>query len=180
MTSRVSRRTVAAGLASGAVLTASCAAAQGRGRVGDPVTGPQSGLRVEPLEIVTASGVRRFQVEVADTDRTREVGMMFRRSLPWTRGMLFDFEVPQPNAAFWMRNTLIPLDILYIRPDGRILSIARSATPRSEVPIPSGGGPILGVLELAGGAADRFGIQPGDQVRHRIFRRTARPATSRR
>jgi uncharacterized membrane protein (UPF0127 family) len=82
--------------------------------------------------------------------------------------MLFDFKRPQ-QTAFWMRNTLIPLDILFIAADGRIVSIARNAVPHSEVPIPSGG-VVLGVLEIAGGRAAQLGIYPGDRVKHRIFK----------
>jgi uncharacterized membrane protein (UPF0127 family) len=125
-------------------------------------------LRVERLEILAASGPVVFQVEIADTDASREQGLMFRKNLGPNKGMLFDFKRPQ-QAAFWMKNTLIPLDILYIAADGRIVSIARNAVPHSEVPIPSGG-VVLGVLEIAGGRAAQLGIYPGDRVKHRIFK----------
>lgn len=124
---------------------------------------------LQPLEIVSSGKTLRFMVEFADTDRTREYGLMCRRSLAPDRGMLFDFKQPQ-QVGFWMRNTLIPLDIIYIRPDGVILSIARNARPLDESPIPSGG-VIRGVLELAGGRAAQLGILPGDRVLHRIFPR---------
>ncbi len=126
-------------------------------------------LKVEPLEVVTARGVFHFKVEVADTDATREKGLMFRKALAADRGMLFDFKAPRP-VAFWMKNTLIPLDMLFIAADGRVVSIARGAVPLSEVPIPSGGA-ALGVLELRGGRAAEIGAEPGDQVRERIFHR---------
>jgi uncharacterized membrane protein (UPF0127 family) len=84
------------------------------------------------------------------------------------RGMLFDFQAPTDDVAFWMRNTLIPLDIVFIRPDGRVLSIARDAKPLDETPLPAGG-TIRGVLELAGGRAAEIGLMPGDRVVHRIF-----------
>lgn len=122
---------------------------------------------LQPLVIDTASGAKTFQVEVAATARQRELGLMCRQSLAGDRGMLFDFKTPQP-VAFWMRNTLIGLDIIYIRPDGRILSIARNARPLDESLIPSGG-VILGVLELRGGRAAELGLLPGDKVRHRMF-----------
>jgi hypothetical protein len=122
---------------------------------------------LQPLAVVSAGKTLRFMVEFADTEQTREYGLMCRKSLAPDRGMLFDFKQPQA-AAFWMRNTLIPLDIIYIRPDGVILSIARNARPLDESPIPSGG-VIRGVLELAGGRAAQLGILPGDRVRHRIF-----------
>lgn len=132
-----------------------------------PVRAEPSRLKTESLEVVTHQGVRRFTVEIADTEATRERGLMFRTSLPGDKGMLFDFGTPQP-VAFWMKNTLIPLDMLFIAPDGRVISIARNATPMSETPIPSGGD-VLGVLEIRGGRAAETGIQPGDQVRERIF-----------
>jgi uncharacterized membrane protein (UPF0127 family) len=83
--------------------------------------------------------------------------------------MLFDFKSPR-EVAFWMRNTYIPLDLIFIRADGRVLSIARNAKPFDETPIPSGG-PILGVLEIPGGRAAQIGVLPGDRVVHRIFPR---------
>lgn len=123
---------------------------------------------LQPLVIETPTGPKTFQVEVAATGRQREVGLMCRQSLAADKGMLFDFRKPQP-VAFWMRNTLIPLDIVYIRPDGRILSIARNARPLDESLIPSGG-VILGVLELRGGRAAELGLLPGDKVRHGMFK----------
>ena len=126
-------------------------------------------LRQEPLEITTSKATVKFTVEIADTEATRNRGMMYRKSLAPDKGMLFDFKTPR-EAAFWMRNTLIPLDIIFITQDGRILTIARNAVPHSEVPIPSGGA-IRGVLELAGGRAAQLGIYPGDRVKHRIFKR---------
>lgn len=121
----------------------------------------------EELTVVTPQGRTRFFVEIADSEPERQQGLMNRKSVPADRGMLFDFQQPQP-VAFWMKNTLIPLDIIYIQTDGTILSIARNTTPLSEAPIPSGG-PILGVLELAGGRAAEIGAMPGDKVEHRIF-----------
>ena len=144
-----------------------------------PATAPEAGLPlppnapritpgpVEPLEVVTARGPIRFQVEMADTAPEREQGLMWRGSMPVDRGMLFDFP-GEAEQAFWMRNTYIPLDIIYIRADGRIHSIARSTTPLSEALVPSGG-PVKAVLEINGGLSERLGILPGDLVRHRIF-----------
>lgn len=124
-------------------------------------------LKTESLDVVTHRGVRHFTVEIADTEATRERGLMFRKHLTGDQGMLFDFKTPQP-VAFWMKNTLIPLDMLFIAPDGRVISIAREARPMSETPIPSGGD-VLAVLEISGGRAAQIGVQPGDQVRERIF-----------
>ena len=126
-------------------------------------------LKVEPLDLVTARGVFHFKVEVADTAATREKGLMFRKTLAADRGMLFDFKTPR-LVAFWMKNTLIPLDMLFIAADGHVVSIAQDAVPLSEIPIPSGGA-ALGVLELRGGRAAEIGAEPGDQVRERIFHR---------
>jgi uncharacterized membrane protein (UPF0127 family) len=132
--------------------------------IGNPELKP-----LRPLTVRTAKGEFRFLVEVADSDRERELGMMCRRSLAPDRGMLFDFGRERPDAAFWMRNTLIPLDIIYIRRDGVVRSIIRNARPLDETPRPAGG-PILGVLELAGGRAAQIGLQPGDRIDFPIFR----------
>lgn len=170
-----------AALAATLVLAACAAEAGGQGPQAPPQppapaspTAPIAGTAVGPvpagfeeLTVVTAKGRARFFVEIADTEPKRQQGMMFRKTAPADRGMLFDFKRPQP-AAFWMKNTLIPLDIIYVQEDGTILSIARNATPLSEAPIPSGG-VILGVLELAGGRAEEIGALPGDKVEHRIF-----------
>ena len=124
---------------------------------------------LQPLEIVTPKGRHAFQVEFVDNDATRARGLMYRKSLAPDRGMLFDFKQERP-VAFWMKNTLIPLDMIFIRADGRVLSIARNTTPLSEAPVPSGG-PVRCVLEIAGGRAAQLGVLPGDRVLHRIFPR---------
>ncbi|MDR3513513.1 MAG: DUF192 domain-containing protein [Caulobacteraceae bacterium] len=131
---------------------------------------PPQSLRTEPMAIVTHRGVIRLTVEIADTDQTREIGLMCRRSLAPSRGMLFDFRTVQPSVSFWMRNTLIPLDMVFIAADGRVVSVASNAVPLDETPINSGG-PVLGVLEIGGGRAAALGIAPGDKVRERIFQR---------
>jgi len=132
-----------------------------------PTFAEQPTLRSEPLDIVTQRGVQHFVVEIADTDAARERGLMFRKHLAGDRGMLFDFKTPQ-TVAFWMKNTLIPLDMVFIAPNGRVLSIARNATPMSETPIPSDG-VVLGVLEIRGGRAAELDVEPGDVVRERMF-----------
>ena len=123
---------------------------------------------LQPLTLVTDKGRIGFKVEDADTEARRETGLMCRKLLAANRGMLFDFRKPTDDVAFWMRNTLIPLDIVFIRPDGRVLSIARNARPLDETPLPAGGR-VRGVLELAGGRAAQIGLMPGDRVVHRIF-----------
>ncbi|MET0295212.1 MAG: DUF192 domain-containing protein [Phenylobacterium sp.] len=124
-------------------------------------------VELDALEIVTSQARHKFKVELADTDEERRRGLMYRKSLGGDRGMLFDFFDEAPRA-FWMRNTLIPLDMIFIRANGLIRSIAHEAQPLDETPIPSGG-PVRAVLEIAGGRARQLGILPGDRVVHRIF-----------
>jgi uncharacterized membrane protein (UPF0127 family) len=124
---------------------------------------------LEPLQVRTDRGVQSFQVEVADSDRERAYGLMCRRAMAPDRGMLFVFPRAEPQA-FWMRNTLIPLDIIYIGADGRIVSITRNARPLSDAPLPSAG-PAKYVLELAGGRSAEIGLLPGDRVIHRAIPR---------
>ena len=126
-----------------------------------------AGLKVQPLEVDTVRGAFHFQVEIADTEATRETGLMHRRRMASNRGMLFDFRTPG-TVTFWMKDTLIPLDMIFIGADGRIVSITRRAQPMNETLIPSGG-VILGVLELKGGRADEIGAAVGDIVRQRMF-----------
>lgn len=128
---------------------------------------PAAAMAVAPLEIATAKGVLVLEVELADTDAQRAKGLMFRNSLGDRRGMLFDFKVDQP-VAMWMKNTKIPLDMLFIRSDGTIARIAAMTTPFSEQTI-SSGEPVRAVLEIDGGAARRLGIAPGDKVAHPAF-----------
>lgn len=92
---------------------------------------------------------------------------MFRKSLAPDAGMLFDFHTPD-FQTFWMKNTVIPLDMIFIRADGRILRIAENTVPLSETLVPSGG-PVRAVLEVIGGTAKKLGIAPGDRVTHPIF-----------
>ncbi len=126
-----------------------------------------SGNPLEPLTVTTSTGEHSFMVEIADDDAERQRGLMFRDPLPGDRGMLFQF----PDVAergFWMHNTPSPLDIIYIDPNGRIVSIVRNATPNSDQILPSNG-PASGVLELRAGRAAEIGAQPGDRVRHPFF-----------
>ena len=127
----------------------------------------ESGL--EKLELVTASGVTTLQVEVMRTEADRARGLMFRRYLPEDRGMLFEFRAQEP-IAMWMKTTYLPLDMIFIARDGKVVRIARNAEPMSETIIPSGG-PAWAVLEVNAGLADRIGLAEGDRVRHAIFAR---------
>ncbi len=131
--------------------------------------GPQPKLPLENLEILTRNGIRVFQVEFAQTEEQRRIGLMHRKQLPDGEGMLFDFVRPQP-VAMWMRNTYVSLDMIFIRADGTIANIARNTEPLSERSIYSEGF-VKGVLEVVAGTADRYGISPGDRVSHRIFGR---------
>jgi len=128
---------------------------------------PAGAADLQTVEIASKNGVHAFQVEMAITPEEKERGLMFRRELADGHGMLFDFFVDQ-DVAFWMKNTYIPLDMIFIRADGRILRIAENAQPLSERNIPSGG-PVRAVLEVIGGTARRMGIAPGDRVSGSIF-----------
>ncbi|MEH2534051.1 uncharacterized membrane protein (UPF0127 family) [Bradyrhizobium sp. AZCC 1588] len=122
---------------------------------------------VQPLEIATKSGVRVFLVEMATTEEEKTQGLMYRKELPDGKGMLFDFS-PEQQISMWMKNTYIPLDMIFIRADGRILRIAENTEPHS-TKIISSGGLARGVLEVIAGTAQKYGIQPGDRVAHPLF-----------
>jgi uncharacterized protein len=124
---------------------------------------------LEPLTIVAASGRHSFQVEVMRTPDERAKGLMFRQHMPQDRGMLFDFARNEP-VAMWMQNTYISLDMLFIRADGTIARVTERAEPLSTRTLPSGG-PVLSVLELNAGIAEKLGIKAGDKVEHPLFRR---------
>ena len=121
----------------------------------------------QPLEIATKSGVRVFSVEMATTEEEKTTGLMYRKELPDGKGMLFDFS-PEQQISMWMKNTYIPLDMIFIRADGRILRIAENTEPLS-TRIISSGGLAKGVMEVIAGTAQKYGIQPGDRVAHPLF-----------
>jgi len=122
----------------------------------------ESGLELIPLEIRSGGQVHRFTVEVAKTEDEQARGLMYRQSLAPDRGMLFPFSPPRP-ASFWMKNTFIPLDMLFVRADGTIARIADNTVPQSldQVGVSE---PVLAVLELAGGRAAELGISDSDKV----------------
>jgi uncharacterized protein len=122
----------------------------------------------QTLEIASKTGVHTFAVEVVDNDAERAKVLMYRRELPEGQGMLFDFHREQ-EVSFWMQNTYIPLDMVFIRGDGRILRIAENTEPLSTRLIPSGG-PVRAVLEVIGGTTRKLGIAPGDRVASPIFK----------
>ncbi|MGP1357242.1 MAG: DUF192 domain-containing protein [Roseicyclus sp.] len=117
-------------------------------------------------------GTARFGVDIADTPETRQRGLMFVEEMPRNKGMLFVFPDEAPRS-FWMRNTYIPLDIIYFDATGEWVSVQADAVPFDETGLPSGG-PAQFVLEINGGLAARFGMGPGTQIRHpRIDQETA-------
>ena len=152
------RRGILAALSVSVLLAACAGAGTPRDAQGNPL---------EALTVITSTGEHPFMVEIADDDAERQRGLMFRDPLADDRGMLFQFPDVQ-ERGFWMRNTPSPLDIIYIDPRGRIVSIAKNATPQSDEVLPSNG-PASGVLELRAGRADEIGARAGDRVRHPFF-----------
>ena len=130
--------------------------------------GPARPAGQQTLEIASKTGVHAFSVELAETEAERRVGLMYRKELPEGHGMLFDFHTEQ-EVGFWMENTYVSLDMIFIRGDGRILRIAENTEPLSTRIIPSGG-PVRAVLEVIAGTARKFGIAPGDRVASPIFK----------
>jgi uncharacterized membrane protein (UPF0127 family) len=124
---------------------------------------------LQQLEIASKTGVHIFGVEMAVTPEEQARGLMFRRELPEMQGMLFDFHSEQPTS-FWMKNTYVPLDMIFIRRDGRILRIEANTQPLSEALVPPDGPvTVRAVLEVIAGTAKKLGIAPGDRVIHPIF-----------
>jgi uncharacterized protein len=131
-------------------------------------TGPQPVLPKEKLVIVTHDGAKHvFEVEMALTPAQQTVGEMFRKSVPEDGGMLFDWGTPR-ESQMWMKNTLVPLDMVFINQDGTIRAIAEDTVPQSLAVIDSNG-PVRATLELAGGMTAKLNIIVGDKVRQRIF-----------
>jgi len=124
--------------------------------------------QADTATLVTASGSHAIEVEVAATPKDREIGLMNRESLADDTGMLFDFRESRP-VSMWMKNTLIPLDMLFIDKTGTIVRIARNAKPHSLETIPSGK-PVRYVLEINGGAAAGYGAKAGDRLEHPLIK----------
>jgi hypothetical protein len=131
---------------------------------------PFPSLPQADVEVATQSGNHRFRVWIAADDNSRARGLMFVRELPADRGMLFLFRTPQ-SAAFWMKDTYLPLDLIFIDPTGRVLNIGRDARPFSLAAIRSDG-PVIAVLEVRAGTAARIGIAPGDRIKLPTLRTT--------
>ena len=157
------RRSLAAAL----LLLPLAALAQGTGQAAGQGS-PQPELPKEKLVIVASDGTPHpFEVEMAISSQQQMTGLMFRPSVPADGGMLFDWGQPR-DSAMWMKNTITPLDMLFINADGTVRRIAENTTPRSLAAIPSGG-PVRATLELAPGTAERLHLRVGDHVQQRVF-----------
>jgi uncharacterized membrane protein (UPF0127 family) len=124
-------------------------------------------LPIAKIAVDTPRGRHEFKVEVASDHASQQKGLMFRKTMAADAGMLFDFHTTV-MTTFWMKNTILPLDIIFIRSDGAISSIAANAVPFSEAPIPSSE-PVRAVLELNAGRAQALGLAPGNVVHAAIF-----------
>ncbi|MCI4590091.1 DUF192 domain-containing protein [Sphingobium sp. BYY-5] len=138
------------------------AACSGQKPAADNSAQAQAAATLLPVVIHTAKGARRFDVEVARTPLEQEKGLMFRKELAADGGMLFPMDPPR-TASFWMKDTLIPLDMLFIHTDGTIAFLQANAQPYSRIPV-SAGVPVAAVLELRGGRAAELGIGEGDRL----------------
>ncbi len=127
----------------------------------------QDMMRVEPVTIISAHSSTTFSAEVADTEMTRERGLMFRQVMPPDQAMLFDVGSPRP-ISMWMKNTYVALDMVFVRQDGTIAAIAENTVPKSLDTI-GVQEPVRGVIELAAGTAKRIGLAKGDHVMSSIF-----------
>jgi uncharacterized membrane protein (UPF0127 family) len=132
-----------------------------------PSAGVEAGMRQDRLTLVTAGGEKVIGIEVAETMADKARGLMFRTHLADDKGMLFPYDEPE-EVRMWMKNTYIPLDMVFIKADGHVHRIEARTDPMSERII-SSQGLVTAVLELAGGAAERLGLKPGDLVKHPVF-----------
>jgi uncharacterized membrane protein (UPF0127 family) len=127
-----------------------------------PLERSPAGLEQAALTISSSNGEHRFTVEIARSPEEQAQGLMFRNEVPGDRGMIFPYD-PPVQVSFWMKNTLVPLDMVFIGPDGKIGRIAANTVPMSLDPVPSID-PVSAVLEIAGGRAAELGIKEGDKV----------------
>lgn len=130
---------------------------------------PQTGLPTTEIVIQTSTGKHKFQVELATTPDQMQRGLMYRREMAAGHGMLFDYGADQAGIAMWMKNTFIPLDMLFVKSDGSVLNFAERTVPGSLVSVPAAG-PVRAVIELNGGTAARLKLKPGDKVLHPMFK----------
>lgn len=124
----------------------------------------QEACRDDRIDLRGDWGQAAFRVAVADTPEAQRQGLMFVETMPRGEGMLFVYDAPRP-VSFWMSNTLIPLDMVFLSPEGVVTRVHENAVPGDETPIPGGDG-VQFVLEINGGLADDLGIEPGDEARH--------------
>ena len=127
----------------------------------------RASAKVEPLDIITSTGAHHYEVEVADDGASRERGLMYRHKMPANHGMLFEFPTRAP-VTFWMKNTYLPLDMVFIDSDGKVSGVYEHATPLSEKLI-SSGVPVVAVLELNADQAYDIRLKAGDKVRFPFF-----------
>ena len=130
-------------------------------------------MRRETLKLLTAQGEHVIDVEITETPEEKAQGLMFRSKLADKSGMLFFYDSAQ-EITMWMRNTYIPLDMVFIRADGAVHRIEARTEPLSENIVASRG-PAVACLELAGGAAEKLGLKPGDRVVHALFTSGVKP-----
>ncbi len=123
--------------------------------------------RLDRVELRNDQTHVRFDIELAVTGKEKARGLMFRENLPNRSGMLFVYDPPQ-RVAFWMKNTLIPLDMIFVDRAGTVTRVHEGAIPGDETPI-DGGSDVFAVLEINAGLSARYGIKPGTQMRHEIF-----------
>jgi uncharacterized membrane protein (UPF0127 family) len=135
---------------------------------------PAHAMRRETLKLITAQGEHVINIEVTESQAEKAQGLMFRTHMADNAGMLFHYETPQ-EITMWMRNTYIPLDMVFIRGNGVVHRIEAHTVPMSEAIVASGGD-VTACLELAGGAAARLGLRPGDRVEHAFFKAARTPA----
>ncbi len=124
---------------------------------------PNLGLKTKPAVFHTATGKHRYTLEVAASGEEQACGLMFRAEMPRDRGMIFPFTPPR-DASFWMENTVLPLDLIFVGPNNRVLNVAANAVPYSRAFLRSKG-PTAAVIELNAGEAARIGLKPGDRVK---------------
>ncbi|RVV98841.1 DUF192 domain-containing protein [Mesobaculum littorinae] len=153
-----------------AALVAACGPALGQSRaatVADAKEASGAVCATDRVDLRGDWGQAQFRIEIADDAAERAQGLMHRETLGRSRGMLFVYDDPRP-VSFWMRNTLIPLDMVFVGPDGVVTRVHENAQPLDETPIDGGPG-VLAVLEINGGLAGRMGIAEGSQLRHPAF-----------
>lgn len=131
------------------------------------ILSPAFALRREPMTLFTSQGEKKISVEITESDLEKARGLMFRTKMADDEGMLFFYDRPQ-EITMWMRNTYIPLDMVFIKPDGTVQRIVERTEPLSEAII-SSVDPVIACLELAGGAAQRLGLKVGDKIGHALF-----------